>query len=122
MARTKQDWYQGLREKKSKALLKKALDFPMGYYSMICEQRNHKLISLSGHEDGSGKIVKGQITFYCNTCETEITTTVNAYRATKITGCRSCKQIQVKSREAEKRFKKPREKVYKKTSSNLDKS
>jgi hypothetical protein len=60
MARTYQDWYKGKG--------------PMGHYGDICANRNHRLISLSGVEDGSGRVAKGSITFFCNTCQSEITT------------------------------------------------
>jgi hypothetical protein len=64
------------------------------------------MISLSGIADGSGKIAKGKITFFCQNCEEEITTTVASYSAAKTNtvsvGCRNCKKIHAKKREAEK--------------------
>lgn len=69
MARTNQDWYNGLG--------------PWGYYADLCEKSNHVLISLSGLEDGSGKVAKGDMTFFCKNCNTEITTTVAVYRLSK---------------------------------------
>jgi len=97
MAKTNQDWYNGLG--------------PFGHYSLKCESRNHKLISLSGLSDGSGKIAKGNITFFCNTCSKEITTTVASYNAVKPTaptkGCKNCKKIEGRKREAEKLAKNP---------------
>jgi hypothetical protein len=77
MARTNQDWYNGRGAQ--------------GYYNDLCESNNHKLISLSGIEDGSGKVAKGKITFFCNNCTAEITTTVAVYRISKTGGCRVLK-------------------------------
>jgi hypothetical protein len=92
MAKTNQDWYN----KKT----------PTEYYQEICLQQNHQLLSLSGVADGSGKIAKGKITFFCKNCEEEITTTVASYRASKDNtlsfGCRNCKKIHAEKREAEK--------------------
>jgi hypothetical protein len=92
MARTNQDWYNGLG--------------PFGYYSLKCESRNHKLISLSGLLDGSGKVAKGKMTFFCKTCCEEITTSVASYNAVKpgspTKGCKNCKKIEGKKREAAK--------------------
>lgn len=96
MPRTKQDWYNGKG--------------PMLYWTEACEKRGHRLISLSGIEDGSGKIAKGKITFYCNNCDTTITTSVAAYQigGTKTTkGCRICKAARQKQAEAEKKANKP---------------
>lgn len=92
MAKTNQDWYNGLT--------------PFEFYSNICLRRNHELISLSGVDDGSGKIAKGKITFFCKNCEEEITTTVASYNASKMNtvsfGCKNCKKIHAEKREAEK--------------------
>lgn len=92
MAKTNQDWYNQKT--------------PTEYYNEICFQRNHHFISLSGVTDGSGKIAKGKITFFCKNCEEEITTTVASYRAAKnntcSSGCRNCKKIHAEKREAEK--------------------
>lgn len=93
MARTNQDWYNSLG--------------PLFYYSDLCDSNNHELISLSGVEDGSRKVAKGNITFFCNKCNTEITTTVAVYRISKKGGCRECKKIEARRREAEKRAKNP---------------
>lgn len=92
MARTKQDWYKGRT--------------PTEYYADFCSKRNHRLISLSGVANGSGIIAKGKMTFFCNTCEMEITTTVASYRAVKknspTAGCKNCKKILAKKREKAK--------------------
>lgn len=92
MAKTNQDWYNGKT--------------PFGHYSEICLSRNHQLISLSGMTDGSGKVAKGKITFFCKNCEEEITTTVASYNASKMMtvsfGCRNCKKIHAEKREAKK--------------------
>lgn len=98
MAKTNQDWYFG------KGLF--------NFYSDICKSRNHTLKSLSGLDDKSGRIGAGTITFVCYNCNLEITTTVNAYRAVKSTsttnsGCRNCKSIAAKEREALKRANNP---------------
>lgn len=92
MAKTNQDWYNGKT--------------PFQHSSELCSRRSHQLISLSGIADGSGKIAKGKITFFCQNCEEEITTTVASYFASKTNtvsaGCRNCKKIHAKKREAEK--------------------
>jgi hypothetical protein len=92
MAKTNKDWYNGKTS--------------FEHYAEICSHRNHQLISLSGMTDGSGKIAKGKITFFCKNCEEEITTTVASYNATKMNkvsfGCRNCKKIHAEKREAEK--------------------
>lgn len=98
MAKTKQDWYNGKG--------------PMGHYAEMCEDRGHKLISLSGVEDGSGKVAKGSITFFCNNCQSEVTTTVASYvspSSSKSTskGCKFCKIILAKAREAAKNATRP---------------
>lgn len=50
MARTNQDWYGGKGS--------------MGHYAEMCASRDHRLIYLSGVDDGSGKVAKGTITFF----------------------------------------------------------
>jgi hypothetical protein len=110
MARTNQDWYNNLG--------------PFGYYSLKCQERNHKLISLAGLEDGSGKVAKGHMTFFCNTCNEEITTSVASYNASKPTsksrGCSNCKKIQGREREAAKLVKNPprRKRMYRRKWTN----
>ena len=69
MAKTNQDWYNGKN--------------PIDHYAEICSSRGHRFISLSGIEDGTGKIAKGKITFFCNNCKEEITTTVASYKVSK---------------------------------------
>jgi|JI81BgreenRNA_FD_contig_101_144993_length_1236_multi_3_in_0_out_0_2 hypothetical protein len=92
MAKTNQVWYNGKGA--------------MSHYGDFCSSRNHQLISLSGLEDGSGKIAKGSISFFCNTCQSQVTTSVASYCASKVTsqskGCKVCKTNLAILREKEK--------------------